>query len=59
MFIKAGFSNSYCPNTDHFFDNMIALPNHDELTKEEVRYITESLNFEMSELRKRKLEFNI
>lgn len=52
MFVKAGLSNSRCPNTSHFYDNMIALPNHDELTKEEVKYIVESLNSTMSELRK-------
>lgn len=26
MFQKAGFGTSHCPNTDHFFDNMVSFP---------------------------------
>jgi len=51
MFIKSGFSGNHCSNTDYFFDNMIALPNHDELTQEEVEYIIESMNSAISELK--------
>jgi perosamine synthetase len=44
MFIKAGLSNNSCHHTDNFFDNMIALPNHGELTEIEVGYMINSLD---------------
>jgi perosamine synthetase len=51
MFVKAGFSDSFCPNTDKFFDNMLALPNHDELSKKEINYITKSVASAVEKLR--------
>jgi dTDP-4-amino-4,6-dideoxygalactose transaminase len=51
MFIKAGFSNNLCPNTDNFFDNMIALPNHDELTETEIEYMIKSIIEAISKLK--------
>jgi dTDP-4-amino-4,6-dideoxygalactose transaminase len=52
MYQKAGFGEANIPYTDEFFDNMIALPNHGELTDEEVSYMIESIKSAIKELRK-------
>ncbi len=52
MYQKAGFGNADVPNTDEFFDNMIAFPNHGELTEEEVQYMVDSIKSAIEKLRK-------
>ncbi len=39
MFIKAGFGQANCPNSDRFFDNMVSFPFHHWLMEEEVDYM--------------------
>jgi len=51
MFIKGGFQNNDCKNTNLFFDNMIAFPNNDELKDYELDYIIDSIKSSIQELR--------
>ena len=37
-----GFSNSKCPNTEKFYNNMISFPFHDNLTDDELDQIVSS-----------------
>ena len=41
LFIKGGFGGANCPNTDHFFDNMVSFPFHHWLSEDDVDYMTQ------------------
>jgi perosamine synthetase len=43
MFAKFSLQEGGCPNTDDFYDNMIAFPNHDELTNANIEYMINSV----------------
>jgi len=51
MFIKGGFKDNNCENTNIFYDNMIAFPNNDELTNDELNYLIDSIKSSIEELR--------
>lgn len=51
MFIKAGFGNANCPNTDYFFDNMVSFPFHHWMSEDEVGYMIESTRKTLDHLR--------
>jgi len=51
MYQKAGFGVANIPNTDEFFNNMIAFPNHGELSDKEVDYMIVSIRSAIDELR--------
>lgn len=42
MFKKAGFGDAICPNTDHFFDNMVSFPFHQWMPEDKFDYMIES-----------------
>jgi dTDP-4-amino-4,6-dideoxygalactose transaminase/CMP-N-acetylneuraminic acid synthetase len=54
MFIKAGCSENNCPNTNHFFDNMISFPFHLHMSEEDVDYLIDSIKKSLEELRNKK-----
>ncbi|MES2294521.1 MAG: DegT/DnrJ/EryC1/StrS family aminotransferase [Pseudomonadota bacterium] len=43
MFRKAGLGEANCPETDHFFDNMISFPFHHWMPEDQFTYMLESL----------------
>ncbi len=51
MFIKAGFGNAYCPNTDHFFDNMVSFPFHHWMSANEFDYMLDATKKTLDKLR--------
>jgi dTDP-4-amino-4,6-dideoxygalactose transaminase len=51
MFIKAGFREADCPNTDHFFDNMVSFPFHSWMSEEQFNYMIESTIKTLNELK--------
>ncbi len=51
MFIKAGFGKAHCPNTDHFFDNMVSFPFHHWMSDEDTDYLVESIIKTVEQLR--------
>jgi len=51
MFIKGGFAENKCENTNLFYDNMVAFPNNDELTFDELNYLIDSIKSSIEELR--------
>lgn len=54
IFIKGGYAENNCPNTDYFFDNMISFPFHLHMNEDEVDFLIESIKKSLEELRKRK-----
>lgn len=52
MFIKAGFTNTNCPNTDTFFDNMISFPFHSWLSEKQIDYMISVTKKTLTKLRK-------
>jgi perosamine synthetase len=42
LYKKVGQDFSNCPNTDHFFDNMISFPFHHMITDDEISYLLKS-----------------
>lgn len=52
MYQKAGFGEANIPNTNKFFDNMIAFPNHVELTDDAMRYMANSIKSTIIKLRR-------
>ena len=51
MFIKAGFGEAHCPNTDHFYDNMVSFPFHHGLLDGDIDYIIDSTIKTLDQLR--------
>jgi perosamine synthetase len=51
LFKKMGFESANCPNTDHFFDNMISFPFHITLSEELFQYMIDSIKSALAELR--------
>jgi perosamine synthetase len=51
MFIKAGFGDAHCPNTDHFFDNMVSFPFHHWMPDHEFDYMIEVTKKTLDHLR--------
>lgn len=51
MFIKAGFGNAHCPNTDHFFDNMVSFPFHHWMSEADRGYMVECTEKTLRKLR--------
>jgi dTDP-4-amino-4,6-dideoxygalactose transaminase len=43
LFKDRGFGNADCPNTDHFFDNMISFPFHHSLSDGQFNYLIDSV----------------
>lgn len=43
LFIKKGFKNAYCPNTENFFNNMISFPFHVNMKNKEFNYLINSI----------------
>ncbi|KJU81346.1 pyridoxal phosphate-dependent aminotransferase [Candidatus Magnetobacterium bavaricum] len=53
MFIKAGFGNANCPNTEHFFDNMVSFPFHHWMSDNEFDYMIDATKKTLERLRDR------
>ena len=53
MFKRAGFGEADCPNTDHFFDNMISFPFHHWMPEDQFEYMTKSVRSAVQKLRVR------
>ena len=51
MFKKAGFGEADCPNTDHFFDNMVSFPFHHWMSEKEVDYMIKCTKKTLDHLR--------
>jgi len=51
MFVKAGMGEANCPNTDHFFDNMLSLPLYEWFTDEQLEYLIDSVRKAVVSLR--------
>ncbi|MBW0434117.1 DegT/DnrJ/EryC1/StrS family aminotransferase [Leptospira yasudae] len=51
LFKKMGFGQAECPNTDHFFDNMVSFPFHITLSDSDFDYLIESAKSALTELR--------
>jgi dTDP-4-amino-4,6-dideoxygalactose transaminase len=51
MMVKAGFGDSDCPNSDFFFDNMLSLPFYEWYTEEHIKYLIDSVQKAVLELR--------
>jgi perosamine synthetase len=51
MFRKAGFGEANCPNTDHFFDNMVSLPFHHWMPENELEYMIDCTKKTLDHLR--------
>jgi len=51
MFIRAGFGEAGCPNTDRFYDNMVSFPFHHWLSEEEIDYMIECTRKTLDQLR--------
>lgn len=51
LFIRAGFGEADCPNTDHFFDNMLSLPFYSWFSDEQFDYLIEGLKGALQALR--------
>ncbi len=52
MFVKAGFGEANCPNTDEFFDNMVSFPFHHWLIEEQIGYMVNAIKETLLELRR-------
>ena len=45
LFIKNGYSDDgSCPNTNHFFDNMLSFPFGSDMNNEDVDYLIQSID---------------
>jgi perosamine synthetase len=51
LFVKEGFGEASCPNTDEFFDNMISFPFHHGLNENEINYMIHSIKEACSKLK--------
>ena len=51
MFVKAGFGDAHCPNTDRFFDNMVSFPFHHWMPDQEFGYMIEVTKKTLNHLR--------
>jgi perosamine synthetase len=51
MFIKAGFGEAHCPNTDAFFDNMVSLPFYPWFDEGQFDHLIKSLKSALDKLR--------
>lgn len=49
---KAGHSEANCPNTDHFFDNMLSLPFYEWYSQKQLDYLIDSVRKAIQSLRK-------
>jgi len=52
LFIKMGFGQHNCPNTDDFYDNMISFPFHLWMSEQQFDYMIDSTIKSLKELRK-------
>lgn len=52
MLVKAGMGEADCPNTDHFFDNMLSLPFYEWYSEEQLEYLVASVRSAVYALRK-------
>lgn len=53
LFIRGGFGEANCPETDAFFDNMISLPFHHWLTIDQEEHLIGSLESLITDFRKK------
>ena len=51
IFIRAGFGEANCPNTDRFFDNMVSFPFHHWMPEDEIDDIIECTQKTLDQLR--------
>jgi len=51
MFVKAGFSEAHCPNTDAFFDNMVSLPFYPWFSEDQFEYLINCIKKALDQLR--------
>lgn len=51
LFQRMGFGEANCPNTDHYFDNMVSLPFHLWMSEQDFDYMIESTRSALKELR--------
>ncbi|MBF0233855.1 MAG: DegT/DnrJ/EryC1/StrS family aminotransferase, partial [Desulfamplus sp.] len=51
LFIKNGFGKAACPNTDHFFDNMVSFPFHHWMADEDFDYMIEATITTLEEMK--------
>ena len=52
LFAKAGFGEANCPNTDHFFDNMLSVPFYPWFEADQTEYLAVRLAESLDKLRK-------
>lgn len=53
MMVKAGFGSADCPNTDHFFNNMLSLPFYEWFSEEQIDYLIKSTKEAVNKLRRK------
>lgn len=53
MFIKAGFGDADCPETDRFFDHMVSFPFHEWMSDEQFDYMLNATRETVDHLRER------
>ena len=41
-YVKHGFGDAYCPNTEDFFDNMVSFPFYETMNQEDLEYLQDS-----------------
>lgn len=53
LFIRAGFGEANCPNTDYFYDNMLSLPFYPWFSDEQFDYLIKGVKGALHALRQR------
>lgn len=51
LYVKSGYGEAECPNTDLYFDNMVSLPFHHMMSDEDLEYVVASCRKTVQALR--------
>ena len=51
LYVKSGFGEAECPNTDLYFDNMVSFPFHHMMSEQDLEYVVASCKKTIQALR--------